>query len=882
LNLVKVVVLAQKLYGLRPRIASRKSVGAGVGHAKKTDYSQFLMEAQTMFSNMKTARTHTVGAAMLLLILGLLLLGSYDGFAPARAATPAPTVAPKLGDLRTDAKGVPMVYVPAGLFMMGNNDFVETMPAHRQAISNDFWLDLTPLTNAQYATFVAAGGYQKREYWTSEGWAWLQANNISGPEDENGFTEPDQPRVNISWYEAYAYGQWRGVRLPTEAEWEYAARGPESRIYPWGNSFIDDVVIWNGNYSRVTAKVGAGIRQRGASWAGALDMAGNVWQWTSSQYRPYPYRATDGRERPVLNKTNVLRGCSLSCGPDLLLSAYRGYNSPDAKFDTIGVRYVSPLDTTPTLIPIQLGSRFTDAKGIEMVYVPPGKFLMGSDNSTIGSDDSREHERPIHPQTISAGFWLDLTPLTNAQYAVFIAAGGYKKQEYWTPEGWAWLQAENITGPKDRINETNPDQPRVGISWYEAYAYGQWRGVRLPTEVEWEWAARGPENRIYPWGDEFINNVAVVISIENFMGTDTEIGADIRVRGASWVDALDMVGIVEQWTSSLYQPYPYQAGDKRENLAASGHRVVRGCGYACSNNNLRGAFRSYFPSDSRYTIGVRYVRPLVATSSPAITPTPQLGSRFTDAKGVPMVYVPAGQFVMGSDNSERSDEKPAHLQIIGEGFWLDLTEVTNAQYEAFIKDGGYQQQAYWTAEGWLWLQAQKIAGPENMSGFTEPNQPRVGVSWYEAYAYAKWRGCRLPTEAEWEYAARGPENRIYPWGNTFIDDVRIVIYDGNDEGNPAKVGAGIREGGASWVGALDMVGNVWEWTNSIHDQEKFPYPYQTHDGREDVSGANARAVRGASWDNQAVNIWAAFRARSLPHRRYWSFGLRVACSEPIG
>jgi formylglycine-generating enzyme required for sulfatase activity len=298
--------------------------------------------------------------------------------------------------------------------------------------------------------------------------------------------------------------------------------------------------------------------------------------------------ATHARGRALVSRANLGAGLLVLV---LLLSFLLTRPSPAA---SMWAATPTPINTP------QLGSRITDAKGIEMVYVPAGLFMMGNNGFV--------QTMPAHRQAINNDFWLDLTVLINAQYAAFVAAGGYQKREYWTAEGWAWLQAKNITGPKDESAFTAPDQPRVNISWYEAYAYGQWRGVRLPTEVEWEWAARGPESRIYPWGDEFINNVAVVISVENFMGTDTKIGADIR--GASWVDALDMVGIVGQWTSSLYQPYPYQAGDKRENLAAGGHRVVRGCGYACSNNNLRGAFRSYFPSDGRYTIGVRYVRPL--------------------------------------------------------------------------------------------------------------------------------------------------------------------------------------------------------------------------------------------------------------------------------
>jgi serine/threonine protein kinase len=260
--------------------------------------------------------------------------------------TPTSTLPPQLGSRFTDTKGVEMVYVPAGQFIMGSDDGQgDEKPAHEQTISAGFWLDLTPLTNAQYAAFVADGGYQKQEYWTVDGWAWRQSNNIISPEDYDGFTDPDQPRVGISWYEAYAYGQWRGVRLPTEAEWEWAVRGPDSFIYPWGDKFIDDieVAIWDGNGNGKPTKVGANTRQRGASWVGALDMAGNVWQWTSSLFGTYPYRATDGRENLAAGGSRVFRGGSWASSATELRSAYRDYNTPDARRNFNGVRYLRPL-----------------------------------------------------------------------------------------------------------------------------------------------------------------------------------------------------------------------------------------------------------------------------------------------------------------------------------------------------------------------------------------------------------------------------------------------------------------------------------------------------------------------------------------------------------
>jgi len=177
--------------------------------------------------------------------------------------------------------------------------------------------------------------------------------------------------------------------------------------------------------------------------------------------------------------------------------------------------------------------------------------------------------------------------------------------------------------------------------------------------------------------------------------------------------------------------------------------------------------------------------------------------------GVDMVLVPAGCFMMGSDTGELN-ERPVNKQCFDKPFWIDRTEVTNAQYRS--------------------------AG-----AFSGDNYPREDVNWYEAHDFCAKRGVRLPTEAEWEYAARGPDSLIYPWGDIWIT-ANLVWRDGiNKQTSPV----GSRPAGASWVGALDMAGNVWEWTSSIHK----PYPYNALDGRENEADRSSyRVIKGGSWD----------------------------------
>jgi formylglycine-generating enzyme required for sulfatase activity len=280
--------------------------------------------------------------------------------------------------------------------------------------------------------------------------------------------------------------------------------------------------------------------------------------------------------------------------------------------------------------------------------------------------------------------------------------------------------------------------------------------------------------------------------------------------------------------------------------------------------------------------------------------TPQPGRRGpnlatgTDEKGVPMVYVPAGTFLMGSTEAQVEaafqqgkkdykdfrrewveDQLPQHQVTIEQPFWLDLTPVTNAAYAEFAEKG-YQTEKYWTPAGWEWVQTNKKRGPVDYPDRSSaPNQPRVGVTWFEAYAYCQWRGGRLPTEAEWEWAARGPKNRIYPWGDTFIAD--HVIYYKNSGSKTAPVGDGIRMAGASWVGALDMSGNVWEWCHSIYQA----YPYDADDGRNINDNSNKeRVLRGGSWyNNSDLRLRVVFRNGNAPD--YWDYyvGCRLARSS---
>jgi formylglycine-generating enzyme required for sulfatase activity len=217
-----------------------------------------------------------------------------------------------------------------------------------------------------------------------------------------------------------------------------------------------------------------------------------------------------------------------------------------------------------------------------------------------------------------------------------------------------------------------------------------------------------------------------------------------------------------------------------------------------------------------------------------------------------MLYIPGGTFTMGDTHGEGdSDEKPTH-QVTVADFWLDRTEVTNAQFARFVKTGGYRPQGEW----------QKYAGGKDQ-------HPVVDVTWHDAVAYCRWADKRLPTEAEWEYAARGTDGRKYPWGNTWEDS--RARFSGN-RGNQTTAPVGSYPTGASPLGVLDMAGNVWEWTSSLYK----PYPYSATDGREDLNASGSRVYRGGSWGNVPGALRAADRGWNDPANRSNNLGFRCA------
>jgi len=216
------------------------------------------------------------------------------------------------------------------------------------------------------------------------------------------------------------------------------------------------------------------------------------------------------------------------------------------------------------------------------------------------------------------------------------------------------------------------------------------------------------------------------------------------------------------------------------------------------------------------------------------------------------VRIPAGKYFYGEDKEPITIDEP---------FLLSRYPVTNSQYAVFLENGGYTERRWWSDEGWQWLQQEKVSEPRfwRDAKWNAPNQPVVGISFWEAEALAKWAGGRLPTEREWEAAARGPQGYEYPWGDKWEDG--ICNSDEAGLGATSPVGMFPRSK-SNPFGLEDMAGNVWEWCVDFYDPKKLP---------------GVRVLRGGCWDYDSRVCRAAFRSWNYPVFRNSSLVVVVCC-----
>ena len=746
--------------------------------------------------------------------------------------------------------GAEMVLVPAGQFTMGTTEealagylkanpelvrefFVDELPQHEVQMDT-YYIYKNEVTVAQYRKFCAATGYTMP---SEPAWKWQE----------------NQPIVNVSWDDAKAYATWAGATLPTEAQWEKAARGTDGRIYPWGKT-------WDASKARSSTKTfndaqrpaDVGSYPTGASPYGCQDMTGNVWEWCNDLYAAGYYRNSPAVNPtgPTKGSTYILRGGSWGdFNPNYFRSTFRPSRDSTARYNDCGFRCVP--------LPAMKVNPKDDA---EMMLVPAGAYMMGTSEGELAAllranpKLKREEfagEMPQHKVQLES-FYIYKNEVTVAQYRKFCAATGLNMPP--EPE-WKWQD----------------NQPIVNVSWNDAKAYASWAGMALPTEAQWEKAARGTDGRIFPWGNAWDSSK---LQSSNIVAATQTASVGSFPAGASPYGCQDMAGNVWEWCNDFYGADYYQSSPPNNPYGpASGTaRVLRGGSLAENNqNNFRTSYRAFYdPSSKLNMAGFRCVT----------LPTFKINPK----DNAEMVWVPGSTFTMGSatrvSEGEGGDEGNPELahQVTLSSYWIYKYDVTVAQYRAFCVATTRTLPEFPNNElSW-----------KGKTGWDDPalqQHPIVNVSWNDAKAYANWAGVRLLTEAQWEYAARGQQGRNYPWGGKATKNDEENGWNATkcaNNLNSFNVGkstwpVGSFPDGASWCGAQDMTGNVWQWCGDW-------YGAYTAVAVTDPTGpatGDWRVLRGCSWDgNDCGSYQSALRISDAPDGCSESVGFRCATLSP--
>ena len=498
-----------------------------------------------------------------------------------------------------------------------------------------------------------------------------------------------------------------------------------------------------------------------------------------------------------------------------------------------------------------------------MVLIPAGEYQMGGSRNAMPGNHKQP---PVHTVSVDA-FFIDEYEVTNAQFQKFVLANpdwGKGQIDRAFHNGHYLVHWNGNDYPSGKANH-----PVVYVSWYAAMAYAQWAGKRLPMEREWLYAGRGGvAGKNLPWGTIPYTSEANYIN-----KADTMPVGEYPPNGYG---LYDMVGNVWEWCLDEYQGGWYFTFP-RENRPSGANsvdwvinnfkntktsRVLRG-GSWCDKLHPLDIFavnrNEKPPTYASPCRGFRCARGTIQEPPAHPEPPPHITPES-------IVLIPAGTFQMGSNDPEAdNDEQPVHTVSI-DAFFMDKYEVTNLEYQQFVLanpdwqkdriDGGFHDGRYlkhWT-------------GNEYPSG--KADHPVVYVSWYAAMAYAQWTGKRLPTEAEWEYAARGGlSGKKYPWGDGI--DSSKANYDRNVKDTTA-VGKYPPNG----YGLYDMAGNVWEWCLDEYNEDF----YFSSPRNNPLSGANslnwvmnnftsvktARVLRGGSWSYTPGYLRVASRGWPAP------------------
>jgi formylglycine-generating enzyme required for sulfatase activity len=561
---------------------------------------------------------------------------------------------------------------------------------------------------------------------------------------------------------------------------------------------------------------------------------------------------------------------------------------------------------------------------IEWIDIPAGSFMMGSPSNEID-----RHSYEIQHQVTLSAFKMSRYEVTVGQFKAFIEATGYVTD---SDKGTGWVSGSKIYKDKKWVfkdsvnwkcnengiprNETEYNYPVVHISWNDAVAFAEWKGCRLPTESEWEYACRAGTTTPFNTGNK-LKKASKGLSLP--VGSFTPNGWGL----------FDMHGNVGEWCSDFYKQYPKIAQVNPQGRMKGLYRIVRGGPEYVFEQNTRSAFRYLQePSNRSGFIGFRLVlaegkkKDFVESSHPIALQQ--------NKSTIEWANISTGFFIMGSPETEKSgldltnNDEHQH-QVAIKAFQISKHLITIWQFKEFIDQTGYITDADkvggdsdvgWTIDlGSNGKRFKNIYGINwkcdesgNPLHITEYDHPVLYVSWNDATAYSEWMGCRLPTEAEWEYVCRAGTTTPYNTGEKLtiqqanFMDPWYYAYDREIANKEETSPVGSFPANA-W-GVFDMHGNVQEWCYDWYgdyyiglacepnglsinqfgivatncDQE----PMQcvlSHKNPTGPSTGSKRVCRGGSWESDVNDCRSARRRSKDPNSRNNNTGFRIVADS---